>query len=290
MEYNKFCGIFNAAIFERSKSDLIRKIADHPERYIGLFRPTKPKAKIIQNLLQSHEIRYGDAFETLIEEYLREQGYQILDKRLTQDGKNLYVDQIFSEDDDVFFVEQKIRDDHDSSKKRGQMSNFEKKIIAITDAYPNANVTGLFYFIDNSFHKNRNYYEETIENLANCYGVSLHLVYGGDFFGYIEQNDTWGEIITHLTNWKKSIPDLPEINFDRDATKSFEEIKTLPTIVYRKLFSNSELDEVLRVLFPDKSTLCLLNQHFERKCQNNDTNNTIYHTLNRLCLEIINRL
>jgi hypothetical protein len=64
MEYQKFKNIFNEIIFEKSKASLVKKIAKHPNRYIGLFRPTKPKAKILQNLLQSHEIRFGDAFET----------------------------------------------------------------------------------------------------------------------------------------------------------------------------------------------------------------------------------
>lgn len=51
MDYKKFENIFNMTIFEKSKPDLIKKIATCPERYAGLFRPTKPKAKIIQNLL-----------------------------------------------------------------------------------------------------------------------------------------------------------------------------------------------------------------------------------------------
>ena len=71
MNYNKFKQILNETIFEKSKADLLTKIANSPSRYIGLFRPTKPKAKLLQNLLQSHEIRFGDAFEIIIEEYLR---------------------------------------------------------------------------------------------------------------------------------------------------------------------------------------------------------------------------
>ena len=45
MEYNKFKDIFNKEIFEQSKPKLIVNIAKEPNRYIGLFRPTKPKAK-----------------------------------------------------------------------------------------------------------------------------------------------------------------------------------------------------------------------------------------------------
>lgn len=49
MQYEKFKNIFNETIFEESKAVLIEKIAKYPNRYIGLFRPTKPKAKILQN-------------------------------------------------------------------------------------------------------------------------------------------------------------------------------------------------------------------------------------------------
>jgi hypothetical protein len=52
MGYNIFCGILNKQIFDSSKRDLIEKISNYPDRYVGLFRPTKPRAKILQNLLQ----------------------------------------------------------------------------------------------------------------------------------------------------------------------------------------------------------------------------------------------
>ncbi len=61
MDYQKFCGILNKHIFEGEKRELLKKVADWPERFIGLFRPSKPGTKILQHLLQSHEIRFGDA-------------------------------------------------------------------------------------------------------------------------------------------------------------------------------------------------------------------------------------
>ena len=72
MEYQEFKNIIQKTIFGDSKRDLIEKIATYPERYIGLFRATKPKTKIIQNILQSHEIRFGNALEIIIENYLKE--------------------------------------------------------------------------------------------------------------------------------------------------------------------------------------------------------------------------
>ena len=49
LDYNQIKEIFNSKIFENSRGDLISKLSKYPERYIGLFRPTKPKTKIIQN-------------------------------------------------------------------------------------------------------------------------------------------------------------------------------------------------------------------------------------------------
>ena len=126
MKYEDFKQILNRKIFGDQKRDLIEKISKYPERYIGLFRPTKPKAKIIQNLTQSNEIRFGDAFEILIEEYLKENNFEILNKRFKFNDENLNLDQHFKSENKIFFVEQKIRDDHDSTKKRGQTDNFEK--------------------------------------------------------------------------------------------------------------------------------------------------------------------
>ena len=129
MEYIKFKKIFNETIFEKSKVDLLIKVAEYPVRYVGLFRPTKPQAKILQNLLQSHEIRFGDAFEKVIEEYFNLKGCTLLPKRYVLDNDDvLSIDQCFKYKNKVYFIEQKVRDDHDSTKKRGQIQNFEKKL------------------------------------------------------------------------------------------------------------------------------------------------------------------
>ncbi len=288
MLYKKFESIFNETIFEKSKPDLIRKIAKYPERYAGLFRPTKPKAKIIQNLLQSHEIRFGDAFEILIEQYLQENGFNILDKRFVDNGDTLELDQIFEDKSTIFFVEQKVRDDHDSSKKRGQIDNFEKKISAILEKHKGKEVVGFFYFIDDSFTKNKNFYTTEIQKLSEDYGLVLHLSYGNSLFDKLNKIEIWHEILNHLKVWKNNIPDLPEINFDKNPQASFEEIKHLKPLVYRKLLSNPNLDGLLCVLFPEKLTLNLLNEYFEQMHQKNE--GKIYKTLSELCVKTISRI
>ena len=267
MKYHKFKSIFNEIIFEKSKADLITKVAKYPQRYIGLFRPTKPKAKLLQNLLQSHEIRFGDAFEKLIEEYLKELGYEILDKTFEYgNGDKLNVDQFFKKDDNYFFVEQKVRDDHDSTKKRGQITNFEKKLETIITIYGDDNLKGFFYFIDPDLIKNKNFYKEELGKMSADYGVELFICYGKEFFDLINESKTWDEIITYLKKWRNELPDTPEINFDKQPKHSFEEIKDLSPSIYRKLFDNEELyNEIVLTIFPEKQTLVLLKKYFETK-------------------------
>ncbi|MCX8055019.1 MAG: restriction endonuclease [Ignavibacteria bacterium] len=275
MEYNLFKQILNETIFEKSKADLLEKISISPNRYVGLFRPTKPKAKILQNLLQSHEIRFGDAFEIIIEEYLKIIECNILPKQfINNNGEVLKIDQCFRKKDKVFFIEQKIRDDHDSTKKRGQIQNFEKKLNVMLTKYEENKLVGVFYFIDPVLVKNKNYYSKELSKITNDYNVETHIFYGKALFDYLGYSDIWDEILEYLATWKEEIPDLPEISFDLDALHTFEEIKDLKPLVFRKLLENDEVyNEIVLTLFPEKETLKLLHQYYSQKQE------TIYKTI-----------
>jgi Holliday junction resolvase-like predicted endonuclease len=276
MHYNQFKQIFNETIFEKSKADLLEKIASNPSRYIGLFRPTKPKAKILQNLLQSHEIRFGDAFEHAIEKYLELKGCEILQKKYTteKNGDVLNIDQCFKKENKVYFIEQKVRDDHDSTKKRGQIDNFEKKLDLMLSNYPENKLVGIFYFIDPDLVKNCRFYTQELSKITIDYGVETQLFYGKPLFDYLEYSDVWNEILQYLENWRMEIPDLPEINFDLDANHTFKEIKDIKPLVFRKLLQNEDVfNEIVLTLFPQKTTLNLLLDYFSTKTE------TIYKTI-----------
>lgn len=279
MEYEKFKTVFNEIIFEESKAVLIEKIAKYPNRYIGLFRPTKPKAKILQNLLQSHEIRFGDAFEKIIEEYLKLLKYEILNKRFSNDDNDvLNIDQCFKDSKSIFFIEQKIRDDHDSTKKRGQIANFEKKLNVMINEHGEKNLVGIFYFIDPELKKNKNYYKAELEKMEKDYGVKLYLFYGKELFEFLKKPEIWDEILDHLKEWKKDIPELPETNFDKEAESSFEEIKDLNPSIYRKFFKDDVIfEDIVLTIFPQKKTLKLLLDYFKSKSQER----VIYSTLSK---------
>lgn len=267
MEYKNAIAILNRHIFEGDKRSLLEKIANNPERYIGLFRPTKPKAKLLQNLLQSHEIRFGDAMESLIEEMLIDVDFSNLPKSLqSADGDSLSIDQYFTNGDKFFFMEQKVRDDHDSTKKRGQISNFETKLSILNEIHGN-DLTGIMYFIDPDLSKNRKYYVEELNKLRDFYGIELYLFYGREFFEYIGCPDLWDNLIEWLARWKAELPDFPEINLDLSPHESFQEIKAMRPLYWRKVFENDQLweDGIIQVLFSDGSTLQLMLEYFSTK-------------------------
>mgnify|MGYP001176829836 CR=1 FL=1 len=289
MEYNQFTKIFNENIFERSKPDLLDKISKNPNRFIGLFRPTRAKAKVMQNLLQSHEIKFGEAFESIVEKYFQIIGCKILDHNLQgKNGNMLSIDQCFWMNEEIYFIEQKIRDDHDSTKKRGQIRNFEDKLYSLIKKYPPDKVNGFFYFIDPEFKKNKNYYLAEICKIKKCYGVkALHLLYGSELFEFIGRPDIWDEIIRYLAKWKKEIPELPELNFDNSPQKSYEEIKDLNPSIYRNLFSNSAVvKEIFPILFPEKLTLKYLKDYFHS--QESEIYRNLYKSLSDIINDLIN--
>ena len=221
----------------------------------------------MQNLLQSHEIRFGDAFEEVNEEYFKEFGYQILEKKFVNGNNDeLNLDQCFKFKNKVYFIEQKIRDDHDSTKKRGQIENFEKKLNEMIDKYDEENLVGIFYFIDPDLKKNKNYYKTELKKMSRDYGVEIYLFYGVELFNFLKQKNTWDEILKYLEQWKKAIPDFPETNFDIDAESSFEEIKDLSPSLYRKIFQDDIIfNEIILTIFPEKKTLKLLLDYFKER-------------------------
>jgi hypothetical protein len=266
MEYKLFQNILNKQIFESSKSDLLEKLAKYPERYIGLFRPTKPKAKILQNLLQSNEIRFGDALEILFEKYFEQLGFMNLPKKIGTEKEYLDLDQLFNDDKYIYFIEQKVRDDHDSTKKRGQLRNFEKKIVALLNEYDESSLKCFTYFIIQNIKKNKKYYTAEISKIQADYNIFTKLCYGKEFWDEINHPEIWDELLKYLEKWKKEIPDMPSINFDDDARSTFEEIKCIEISVFRKIFNNKTIcKEILPILFPENETLKLLNEYFLQK-------------------------
>ena len=272
MNYYKFRSILNKHIFKDEKKELLKKLADSPKRFLGLFRPTKPGAKIFQHLLQSHEIRFGDAMEEIISEFLKDWGFKFLQRKVVPDPKNpeknLYIDQYFTDGSTYYFIEQKVRDDHDSSKKRGQISNFEAKLQFLYREHKQ-NLIGIMYFLDPDLVKNKKYYIEELSKMENTYRVKLYLFYGQELFKFFDKLNDWNNLLSWLTRWKESLPELPEINFDSKAENSFNEIKDLEIRIWKKILKNEKLWEegIMLAIFRSGTTLEMLFEYFNEKAE-----------------------
>jgi hypothetical protein len=250
VDFSRFVNILNKHLFGVEKAELIRKIADHPERYVGLFRPTTPKSKILQNLLQSREIRFGNALEDIIREFIKDWGFvDIPNKKFTYQGIDYDLDQYFTDNTTYYFIEQKVRDDHDSTKKRGQMSNFKIKLEYLYRKH-GKNLVGIMYFVDPSLVKNKNYYLTELSKEGRKYGVSLYLFYGKELFDYFCHPQDWDKLLDWLYQWKQQLPEFPEIDFDTNPRESFKQLKDVELKYWEKLTKEEQLWEqgIIKVL------------------------------------------
>ena len=252
---------FNTKIFENSRYDLIRKMSKYPERYTGIFRSTLPKDKLIQNISQSHEINFGDAMELLIEDIFCLYKYTSLQKRYTlRNGDTLSYDQLFSLNNRIIFIEQKVRDDHDSAKKRGQVGNFKQKLEHLVDlGHSKEKTSSYMYFIDDAFKKNMKYYNQELIKL-NEEGFDCKVVYGEELFEKENILDGWSSgVVAFLKLWRENLPGTPELNFDLSPEATFNELKNLKVGQLIKLLKNNEIIEnYFPLIFPNKTTLQFL--------------------------------
>ena len=251
ISYEEFCDLLVKHIQtgEDFYLKLLETVIDNPTRYCGLFRLSNAKSKLVQNITQSNEIKFGDIVEELTTQYIERLGYENFDKNLGKDenGDALNVDQYFTDGNKIYMVEMKIRDDHDSTKKRGQYSNFQKKIKLIMSKNPNKQIDASMWFVDDGLNKNKNYYTEMMNNedILNC---NLHLYYGGQFFASLNGGcKAWKEFIEILTKYRLenshndvSVPDFGTSN------EIFKALIKLSNNYWNKLNSSLPQYQLLR--------------------------------------------
>lgn len=228
-------------------SNLIIKLVNDKNRYLGDFRITSSDSKIQQNLSQSMEIKVGDFLEEIVTRYIEYFNYNNLSKKInitiTDQSRIEYsFDQLFEMNSEtICLIEQKIRDDHDSSKKRGQIDNFIKKIEVLKYLYPNKTIISIMWFIDPNFKKNKKYYETEISKIANA-----KIFYGEELFSsFFGRKDEWNrilELFSELRNLQNSYRVIDTVYLS-SSDEVFEVLKFLyhnNKRVIKKLMSNNE--------------------------------------------------
>ena len=242
--------------------ELLETVVSNPNRYTGVFRLSNAKTKLLQNVTQSREIKFGDFMEDIVTEYIAELGYVNLDKSIgcDEEGNSLSADQVFYDATNVYLIEQKIRDDHDSTKKRGQYQNFRKKFALLKKKYPNKNVIAVMWFIDGSLVKNKNYY---LEEASNDYmaGVDIHIYYGSALFSELfNRIDVWNEIVAYLQKNKaersNEILSIPDFDTSEEILVALRKLRRNKPSLFNKLMSSKpEYVQLRTELFPTSYNL-----------------------------------
>lgn len=276
MSYEHFASIIDSHLRNDDTfyDDLLSKIYSQPERYVGIFRATSAQTKLLENIACSREIRFGDAIETIVTEYLAVLGYKNLPKNIGNDvygrsNEYLLVDQLFEGDDGtLYLVEQKMRDDHDSSKKRGQYTNFQRKYQTLSGKYPKRKIHAIMWFVDPTLHKNANYYLEQAKeaennnNSGSSEKIETHICYGSEFFELLGEPQAWCEFESHLETYQRaqSRTRLKVPNFDRGVgeRKALKRLKETHPRRYEKLAHDEKYATVRRALFPTGHNFVLI--------------------------------
>ena len=73
---------FKTRLNERIREDidfnleLLETVINNPRRYTGIFRISNARTKLIQNVTQSREIKFGDFMEDIVTDYIGRMGYK----------------------------------------------------------------------------------------------------------------------------------------------------------------------------------------------------------------------
>ncbi len=238
--YREFERIIDEHLNKDSYIKLLKNIASNPERLTSLYRFISIKDSLYQNILQSRSIKFGYAMEAIFKQYMLSIGADYLN----DNNNELNFDQLFRYNNHIVLIEQKIRDDHDSTKKRGQLQNFNNKIIYIETLYPNISKQSCMWFIDPTMNKNKTYYLTEITEKQLYYGRELSL-----FLNMINPNhdhkEFWDAIeeeylIQYQSNYNAEVLlNFDNIDIEYDTLTAAE--------IYRLLLQ----PEILKILSPE---------------------------------------
>lgn len=267
--------IYKSSSEEERKKEIIKRalkaLSDKPERIVGFLRFQGVKQKLVQFLTQSFEIKTGDMLEEFFTSLF---GFYYTN--LAKNVNGLKCDQLFQKNENeittIYLIEQKIRDDHDSTKKNGQVKNFENKITALRAIYPNALIRGYEWFIDDSFQKYPDFYRSQFNDFKTGKEDWFDggVFYGGDLINTLCESETWECFIEAYNVVKREyISDIGTIirdyDFDNDSLNIVLPFYKQKREKGLKIFFDSSYEEVRAALFSDGVMEEKLNTHFRTK-------------------------
>ncbi|WGI36772.1 hypothetical protein [Mesomycoplasma lagogenitalium] len=148
--------------------------------------PIENEIKFYGSIVQIANIKYGNFFEQVIKEFLKENNFNLLNEN--NEYKN--IDLLFSLNNDLYIAEVKVRDNHDSTKRIGQISNLLSKSKKIKSKFSSYKIHSLIYFIDETERKNYSFYINEYDKYKENFN-SFNVFYGDELFKHLNIIDNW---------------------------------------------------------------------------------------------------
>ncbi len=242
------------------------KIIKDKKRIIGFLRFQTIKEKLTQCISQSYEIKMGYILEDFFEKLF---GFYFND--LCKIVNGFKCDQLFEDENYVYLIEQKIRDDHDTSKRGGQVENFVQKIAALEQIcnQKNKKLKACMWFVDINFKKNKSFYTERLSHISNEYTEEVSLYYGRSIIDYLFGNtEIWDSFVENFIATKTAYASdisgaINEYDFDNDPDEFvFRNLirKQIKTMI--NLFYSEDYAEVRQALFSNNVMLNKIKEYF----------------------------
>ena len=228
--------IFKKHFGESLAKYIAKKIDAEESTSEFLNAPFSLEQKAINSIVMSSNIRYGDFIEEVVRTFLEENKIKVNKNKKNYDlyfkiGKKIYIGEI------------KMRDNHDSTKKRGQIDNLINKCEAEKMDSSNSFISAIFFFIDNSQVKNYKYYKSEFEKAIKSKKIDDYdIFYGDDFFKKLKLDKKWKDLKRIISKHNKRLKERNLIIYSIEKTiskygiKWYDKLKIIKNI--REKYSN----------------------------------------------------
>lgn len=207
--------IFNKRIITSIIVNLINNYSKNSDKWFNKFTPPFSKETRIKGFLsQSSNIKFGDAWEEAVRLLLERKGYKHMSYTIDSSKfipdvkkKSLQYDIHVEKDGIIYVGELKMRDNHDSTKKTGQLQDLHNKIIVSYKKYSPQKIIGFELFLDPSLKANGKSILKELnqldENIIPKNNRALHVFYGAEFFNSLHFKHEWEELTSLIQEWRK---------------------------------------------------------------------------------------
>lgn len=276
----------------------LNKLAETPERLLGVLHANSFQMGSLVSFGYSRNNSYGNAIEKVFSSIIKDNGWNIeptkykledydlhnLSISIPRNKKSIAVDQVFSNDSYYVFIEQKIRDDHDTSKAPGQWANYELKFRILNEIIKHKTVIGIMWMIDDNFDRNKSFYsnDEHMGKMQKEFPKQNFLLYGKQIDDKLNElsgntkKDYFSVFDEFLKEWHSNAPKIPNLNFDQYSFKVSEAFDKMNKNKLESFFKNEQIiKEAFPILFPKLEAIRSYKKYLENKKDKSDDNNTI---------------